>query len=44
MAFGDSPLGDWPGGFDGEQGCAFSFIGFVVFAIAVALLWQFLFG
>jgi hypothetical protein len=44
MTFGDSPLGDWPGGPDGSQGCALTVIGFIAFAIAIAMLWQFIFG
>jgi hypothetical protein len=44
MTFGDSPLGDWPGGSDGSQGCASNFIGFIAFAIALAILRHFLFG
>jgi hypothetical protein len=41
--FGDRPLGPWPDRFDfvHDLGCAYSFVGFVVFVIAVLVLWRY---
>jgi hypothetical protein len=41
----DDPLGPWPEDFKfvGDLGCAFTFIGFVVFLVAVLILWHILF-
>jgi len=40
--FGNGPLGPWPERFTfvEELGCAFSFVGFVVFLVVVAILWE----
>jgi hypothetical protein len=44
--FGDESFGAWQDGFNfGEGfGCAATFIGFLVFLIVAALLWQFVFN
>jgi hypothetical protein len=46
MAFGDEPLGPWDHRFTfGEDlGCAFPFLGFVVFVVVVTILWQHFFN
>jgi hypothetical protein len=46
MAFGDEPLGPWDHRFTfGEDlGCAFPFLGFVVFVVVVTILWQYFFN
>ena len=43
--FDGGPLGpwEWQSAFEGELGCAFTFIGFVVFLVVVLILWQALF-
>jgi hypothetical protein len=44
--FNDGPLGPWPERFTlaEEHGCAFSFIGFVLFLIVVLICWQVFFN
>jgi hypothetical protein len=40
--FGDEPLGPWDHQFTfgKDLGCALPFLGFVVFAVVVTILWQ----
>jgi hypothetical protein len=44
--FGNGPLGPWPERFTfvGELGCGFTFIGFVLFLVVVAILWEVFFN
>jgi hypothetical protein len=44
--FDGGPLGPWQERFTfvGELGCAFTFIGFVLFLVVVLILWQVLFN
>jgi hypothetical protein len=44
--FEDGPLGPWPeeNKSPGELGCAYPFLGFVIFVVVATILWQFLFN
>jgi hypothetical protein len=42
MDFGSEPLGPWPEDFSfvKDAGCATTFVGFVLFIIALLIIWQ----